>query len=225
VIDLATNEEILNLGERGVAGSFNPEGTFAAGRFLAVAADGDVVEIYEVATRELLAHLERPALSDVEFDPTGRWLLISDFNGGVWVLDLDALVDGTPAEEAIVFEHADSGGVTRAALSAPGLLATSGRGSGLLQIWDVTTGELVVEFRTDRTGGPAVGSGWMAFSPGGSELFYVDNAGTIRRFPIDTDRLVELAQARLTRGFTAEECRRYLDETGCPPDDELSIEA
>ena len=101
------------------------------------------------------------------------------------------------------------------AFSADGILATAGNGEGLMRLWDVTTGELLVEFRTDRTDGPNIGSGWMTFSSDGSYLAYIDGDGVLRRYLMDTDQLIELAEARLTRGFTSEECQTYLDSAEC----------
>ncbi|HZI45377.1 MAG TPA: hypothetical protein VFD53_09165, partial [Ilumatobacter sp.] len=69
---------------------------------------------------------------------------------------------------------------------------------------------------------PNIGSGWMTFSPDGSYLAYVDGDGVLRRYLIDTDQLIQLAEARLTRGFTSEECRTYLDSADCQSDDEVS---
>jgi hypothetical protein len=42
-----------------------------------------------------------------------------------------------------------SSGSTRAELSSGGVLATSAFGDGLIRLWDIATGEKLVEFRTD----------------------------------------------------------------------------
>ena len=63
VVDTATGELVLDLKERVILSSqFNPAGRFEAGRYLAVALDDDVdvVEIYDVATHELVADLGTP---------------------------------------------------------------------------------------------------------------------------------------------------------------------
>ena len=62
----------------------------------------------------------------------------------------------------------------------------------------------------------------MMFSPDGGPLLYMDAAGALRRYLLDTDRLIELAETRLTRGLTPDECLRYLDSTECPPEDQAS---
>ena len=72
VVDTATGELVLDLKERVILSSqFNPAGRFEAGRYLAVAVDDDVdvVEIYDVATHELVADLERPMSAGVDLRP------------------------------------------------------------------------------------------------------------------------------------------------------------
>jgi len=41
--------------------------------------------------------------------------------------------------------------------------------------------------------------------------------GTTRVYAVEVDELVALAQSRLTRWFTPEECRQYLHMDTCPP--------
>ena len=131
------------------------------------------------------------------------------------MLDLAAVVDGASADEALVFDQIAQDGVSRVDILDDGTLATSGNGDGLVRLWDFHADEQILEFRTDRTDGRAVGNGWVQFSPDGSYLMYTDAAGVMRRYLMDTDQLIELAESRLTRGFTDEECRSYLGSE-CP---------
>jgi hypothetical protein len=54
----------------------------------------------------------------------------------------------------------------------------------------------------------------LAFSPDGTYLLYVDG-GVLRKYFVDLDRLVELANNRLTHGLTGDECQRYYDAARC----------
>jgi hypothetical protein len=56
----------------------------------------------------------------------------------------------------------------------------------------------------------------VAFAPGTDTLYYEDGGGLIRRFAIDPDETIRLASSMLTRGFTPEECRRFLPRDHCP---------
>ena len=46
--------------------------------------------------------------------------------------------------------------------------------------------------------------------------------GVIRRFYLDPERLIELAESRVTRELTPDECRRYLDPETCPAEEPAS---
>jgi WD40 repeat protein len=213
VIDVASGDEVLDLGERGVSGAlFNPPGTFPAGRFLVVDVDDDVLEIYDMSTRRLLSSLDfgEKYVWGLSFDPHGRWLAGGGGVGHAWALDFDAVAAGADPKDAMVFDTvADQGVTAGTALSADGVLASAGLSDGHVKLWNVSTGQLLVEL----VAGPN-GTGAIEFSPDGSYLVYNDG-GVMRRYPMDADRLVELAKSRLTRDLTADECRTYLDPTRC----------
>ena len=54
------------------------------------------------------------------------------------------------------------------------------------------------------------------FGPDGDYLLYGDSG--IRTFYFDPEPLIKLAETRVTRGLTPEECERYL-ETACESTD------
>lgn len=168
-----------------------------------------------LVTGELLTRIRSGASNlfyVISFDPHGRWLTAGSSNGTVRVLDLAAVVDGASGADALVLNQvAHTTTVPSPVISADGILATRGFGDGLVWLWDVATGDLLVEPRADQDQGTP-----LAFSPDGSYLYYADTGNVLRRYPVDTDELIELAESRLTRGFTDDECRRYLGSTECP---------
>lgn len=219
VIDPITGRELLDLGPRGLLGAtsavFNPAGVFEAGRYLAInLIDIDLVELYDMTTGELVTILDFEAdwPLTLAFDPTGRYLAGGNQNGRAWVLDVVAAVEGIPAQEALVFHQAVDTGGLGAVINANGVLATYALDS--LRLWDIHTGTPLIDVPVDTDDRP-----FAAFNPAGDELFYADgNASsgyTLRRFPLDVDRLVELAESRLTRDLTNDECRRFLDPSRC----------
>jgi WD40 repeat protein len=78
-------------------------------------------------------------------------------------------------------------------------------------VWDVETGrELLV--LTGHTG--AVNQ--VAFTPDGAQLLTSSDDGTVRIYALPIEQVVTLAQERLTRTWTEQECRQFLHL----PDDE-----
>ena len=105
-----------------------------------------------------------------------------------------------------------SGLIPAVSVSSDGILATAGFDAPIYRLWDFPTGEPMLELETERLAGfPSV-----AFSPDGSYFLYEDAGGVIRRYPMDLDVLVDLAQSRLTRTLTDAECQTYLHVEACP---------
>ena len=56
----------------------------------------------------------------------------------------------------------------------------------------------------------------IVFTPDCKRLI-TSGAGTIYGYIFDQDELVRLAESRLTRSFTQDECRQFLHLDDCPP--------
>ena len=80
-----------------------------------------------------------------------------------------------------------------------------------MQVWDVATGAEV-----QTLPGHTQGIYGVAFSPDGTRLATASSDGTARVYVLRIDELVGLARARLTRAWTADECRQFLHLERCP---------
>ena len=80
-----------------------------------------------------------------------------------------------------------------------------------IRLWDVETGREVLILR-----GHAASVADTAFSPDGVHLASASYDGTIHEYVLPIEALIELAESRLTRTWTHEECRQYLRLESCP---------
>jgi DNA-binding SARP family transcriptional activator/serine/threonine protein kinase/WD40 repeat protein len=213
VIDVVSGRELLDLGERVVfRAAFNPAGAFEAGRYLAVNIGTAVLEIYDMSNGYLTASFEIMP-THIRFDPTGRYVATGTLDGRVFVLDLVALVAASMPEEAVVMDESVApGGIPGIAITSGGIVAASAFDSSFIRVWDVRSGAAVAVLRTRLDGSSPP---HLNFSPDGEYLLYPDADQVLRRFVLDTDRLVELARSRVSRSLTVDECRRYLDPASC----------
>jgi WD40 repeat protein len=84
---------------------------------------------------------------------------------------------------------------------------------GTAWVWDTESGDQIFVPPVELTG--VFGA---AFSADGSRIITIYADGTVLVQPIAVEDVVEIAEARVTRGFTEEECRRYLHVSSCSAD-------
>jgi WD40 repeat protein len=89
-------------------------------------------------------------------------------------------------------------------------VATAGV-DGAVRLWDPDTEEQDLELRGHGTPVQAV-----VFSPDGTRLASVGNDGLVRVWALEIDDLISIAERRLTRSFSDDECRQFLDVDRCP---------
>jgi WD40 repeat protein len=79
-----------------------------------------------------------------------------------------------------------------------------------VKVWDAATGADVLTLYGDNAG-----VGGVDFSPDGKQLAVGADDAT-RIYTLQVPDLLALAGERLTRSWTAEECKTYLHLEGCP---------
>jgi WD40 repeat protein len=195
-----TGELLFNTDE-GATIAFSPDGTVLA------AVNETEIVVYDVATwKEVVRQpLEEAWLSTLVFTPDGRNLVGASEGGNVVVVDTE-----TWEQSAVLSGH--RGKIKDVDVSPNGRLIASSDSTGLVRIWDLSTGEALqgiplqeqvqnVEFIDER------------------HLFVTDSNGPDAYvMTVDVDELLEIARSRVTRDLTDEECRTYLHVDACPSD-------
>jgi WD40 repeat protein len=93
------------------------------------------------------------------------------------------------------------------------LLATAGD-DATVRVWDLAQGRQLLILT-----GHTKGVNSVSFSPDGKRLISASDDGTVRVYVLPISELVDLAQERLTRTWTEEECLQFLQLAAdqCPP--------
>jgi WD40 repeat protein len=192
--------------------TFSPDGTL-------VATSSEEVIIWDVATGELLQTLSPDNWSTtnigiwgLDFSPDGTKLSYgrTDFIMDTWQLPPSPWHGGQDVARKVQEVESGSGFLFETEYSPDGKkIALSGLGN-LVEIRDADSGELLLDLPH-----PAAVNR-VTFTAGGANLLTVGFDDIARIFALDLDQLMALAEARITRSLTDEECQQYLHLDACP---------
>jgi WD40 repeat protein/transcriptional regulator with XRE-family HTH domain len=202
--DVTTGKELLTL--YGHAGrvfwlDFSPDGTR-----LITGGEDDVAIVWDLATGKPLLRLPMPTGVNfgVSFNPDGTRLLTTDTSDVAKVWDAET-------GQLLLELSGHAGAVYGAAWSADGTNIATASADKTTKIWDALSGEELLTLY-----GHAAVVGGVAFSPDGTRLATFSDDGTVRIYTLSMQELITLAQSRVTRSLTSEECRKYLHLERCP---------
>jgi len=210
VWDAITGEVVFTLSGHSDQGlwdvSYSPDG----GR-LASSGDDGTVKIFDTNSGDELLALTGHTdwVTGIDFSPDGKWLASASFDTIVIIWD-------TMEGEALFMLTGHTAPVWDVAFSPDGEHLASIDFGGTLKLWDfaasAAAGSGVEVLSLD---GYELGPD-LAFSPDGRNLAITNADGTVRILVLPIEELVVLAQERVTRSLTIEECQQYLHLETCP---------
>jgi WD40 repeat protein/transcriptional regulator with XRE-family HTH domain len=148
----------------------------------------------------------KDAVLSVAFDPGGKRIATAS-------LDSTAKVWEIASGKDLFSLRGHTGAVKSIAYSPDGSRIATASQDGTAKLWDAATGEELLNFSED---GSELND--IAFSPDGTRLAIGGNNG-VRIYLLHIKDLIALAQTRVTRRLTLEECQKYLhsDSRACAP--------
>lgn len=189
------------VGHTGSFESIDPLDFSADGTLLASANYDGTVRIWDVETGTLLHQLPGQSIiyPSVSFSPDGKWLLATaeGRSANLWDVKTGKLIRTFQGAPTLIYNLE---------ISPDNRYAGAAYFDGNVYIWDAATGEELLRL-------PGF---FMRFSTDSQQVITLYR-GAIYGFFLNIDDLISLANTRLTRTWTLEECQQFLHTDTCPP--------
>ncbi len=205
----ATTGEVLHqlpLSNVGWGIAYSPDSTLLATGSLWNPENAENVTIWDVATGQAVSVIDnKEGADELLFSNDGSLLITGGVDGfvRVWEVETGQLRQEIEADQSVIYG---------ASLSPDGkILATAAAGSDV-RLWDIQSGKRLLTLD-----GSEEGIVLVEFTADGKQIVTSGGqSGYMRFLVLSVDELIKIAESRLTRSLTEEECQEYLHMDVCP---------
>jgi WD40 repeat protein len=210
VWDIVTGNELFNMAghtDEIYAVVYSPDG-----RYIASTGGDETIRVWNaIDGRELWILSGDPStIWNMAVSHDSSRLVVGHNSGYVIVWQLPGPEADTEAEPEIALQFQQNSGWVAGVHFSPDDNILSVPGLNRISLHYAQTGESILEFAHPSGAADAV------ISPDGRIVATAGNDGFVRLFAANLEELTTLAQSRLTRSLTEDECRQYLHVEECP---------
>jgi WD40 repeat protein/class 3 adenylate cyclase len=180
--------------------AFTPDGSL----LVSTSWDGSA-KMWDTTTHEQIGTLRHEdQVISVDINSEGSLIATTSKDGTARIWDLEG--------HQLQVLRGHEGAVNDVEFSPDGRHVATAGDDTTIRLWDITKGRETLMLKGHRA---SVFD--LAFDRQGDRLASVSEDGTLRVSVLALDELIALAESRLTRTWTPEECRQYLRLDTCPP--------
>jgi WD40 repeat protein len=206
ILDSSDGDEVLTI-DTGIQAFFQSVVFSRDGKQIAISAEGGSIGVWDVETgNKILVFNSGLRSNKITFSPDGKWVVFSSNDSTIHIFEI-----ATAKEIYTLTGH--SGPTFAVTFSPDGKLLATSSVDRTVKIWNVEDGFTSLPLTLY---GHSRAIYTVDFSPDGSRIVTASRDGTARVYAIAIEDLTKLAQSRLTRTLTLEECQQYLHVDVCP---------
>jgi WD40 repeat protein/serine/threonine protein kinase len=165
----------------------------------------NLVTIWDLTTGQAVREIDNnDAVSQVHFSIDGSQLITAGHDGfiRIWEVETGQLLKEIRASQTFI---------NRMAISLDETIMATVSNSNDVRLWDARSGQRLLTLQ-----GPEEGVSDVEFTPDGKQVVVGGQDGKVYFYVLSLDELVDIAESRLTRSLTEEECQEYLHGDACP---------
>ncbi len=160
--------------------------------------------VWDALTGKKIFDLYTDPVLSIAYSPDGKFLALAGFDGEI------SIWDALTGNRLQTLKYQNSTMMYQVRFSPDGKTIATANSDGTISLWDIASGLNLLSFTIDNGG-----VGGVSFSPDGKKLAVGGKSGIYILY-LQIQDVIALAESRVTRSLTRQECQKYLHVDICP---------